>query len=74
MEFEWDQEKRIANLFRRGIDLEGAKWIFSSFTSEESDDREDYGEDRWKAIGIANGTEVVVVYADVRLGDKIIRR
>ncbi len=39
--------------------------IFSGPTVEKVDDRNDYGEIRVYAIGIVNGVEITVIYADV---------
>lgn len=74
MEFEWDPEKRRTNLLRHGVDFEAAKKIFDFFVFQKLDDREDYGEERWIAIGLADGRELYVVYSDVRRDNATVRR
>jgi len=44
MEFEWDQQKRKANLQKLGIDFTRAIQIFKGDTAQTHDDRKDYGE------------------------------
>lgn len=62
MDFEWDSAKNERNIHRHGIDFEFAKLIFAEATLERIDDRRDYGEVRWIAIGAVGGLEVTVVY------------
>ncbi len=62
MNFEWDEAKRAANIQIHGVDFVRAARIFSNPILERLDDREDYGEDRWIAIGLADDTYLVVVY------------
>jgi uncharacterized protein len=53
------------NLACHGIAFEDAIGIFEGPTLEKVDDRFDYGEIRVYAIGVVNGLEVTVIYADV---------
>lgn len=62
MKFEWDEQKRAANLVKHGIDFECAKLIFEGQTLEGMDERRDYGEERIGAYGIADGELLFVVY------------
>lgn len=62
MEFEWDDEKARSNLQGHGVDFRDAAQIFAGPTVEYFDDREDYGEDRFKAYGLHDGTVYVVIY------------
>jgi len=48
----------------RGIAFEDAKRVFEGLTVERIDDRFDYGEVRVYAIGLVNGIEITVIYAD----------
>jgi uncharacterized protein len=66
MRFEWDQAKNQRNVTERGIAFADAARIFEGPTVEALDTREDYGEDRFIAIGTASGIELVVVYAERR--------
>jgi hypothetical protein len=62
--FEWDPAKSDANLRARGFDFAFAAQIFDSPTVEVEDRREDYGERRFVAIGLADGRYPTVVYTD----------
>ena len=61
--FEWDEEKRLVNLAKHGIDFERATRIFDGPTLESPDERRDYGEQRIGAYGMADGEVLFVVYA-----------
>ncbi len=53
-QFEWDDEKAAENHSRHGISFETAIEIFKDpFAVERLDDREDYGEERFVLIGMA---------------------
>ena len=62
MLFEWDERKRQSNLQNHGIDFVRAAKMFRNPILERLDDREDYGEDRWIAIGHWENYYMVVVY------------
>jgi uncharacterized protein (DUF4415 family) len=62
MTFEWDEQKRLANLARHGIDFAMARLIFAGPTLEFRDDRRDYGETRIGAYGEVSGVVLLVVY------------
>lgn len=63
MEFEYDEDKSQANLDNRGFDFVFAARVFNDEACvEEIDDRFDYGEDRFKAIGMIDEMIYVVVY------------
>ena len=62
MTFEWDEQKRLANLAKHGVDFEAAKLIFDGPTLEFPDDRRDYGEKRIGAYGEVAGAVLFVVY------------
>lgn len=64
MRFSWDARKSAANLALRGFDFAFATLIFDGLTLERVDDREDYGESRIIAIGLADGIHLTVVYTD----------
>jgi uncharacterized DUF497 family protein len=64
MRYTWDDDKNRANLDRHGIAFEDAQRIFEGPTVEKVDDRFDYGEIRVYAIGLVNGVEITVIYAD----------
>ena len=74
MEFAWDPRKSEANLEARGFDFAFATPIFEGPTLEREDRRQDYGERRIVAVGLAQGIPLTVVYTDRRSGDRVERR
>jgi uncharacterized protein len=64
MKYSWDKDKNCRNIERHGIAFEDAKRIFDGSTLERVDDRFDYGETRFYAIGLVNGLEITVIYTD----------
>ena len=64
MNFEWDEEKRRANIIVRGLDFADSWEIFEGPMLTGLDDRENYGEDRWIAIGLLKGIVVVIVFTE----------
>jgi uncharacterized protein len=70
MRYTWNQAKNRRNLRLHGIAFEDAIRIFEGPTLEKLDDRFDYGEDRIYAIGLVNGLEVTVIYADTENNER----
>lgn len=64
MRFLWDRRKSETNLTRRGFDFAFATLIFDGPTVERTHDRQDYGEKRVIALGIADDIPLTVVYTD----------
>ena len=62
MDFEWDEEKNKANIRKRGFDFADAWEIFEAPMQTALDLREDYGEVRWKGIGLLGNRIVVVIF------------
>lgn len=62
MQFEWDENKRQANIEKHGIDCADAVKIFDGFVSSQEDLRADYGEKRYVTIGLLEGVEVAVIH------------
>ena len=71
MHFEWSSAKARLNLQLHGVAFEDATRIFDGRILEVADTREDYGEDRFIAVGVMFGTEIVVVYTPT--GEDVIR-
>jgi hypothetical protein len=69
--FEWDKRKNTANIRNHGIDFLDAALIFENPTIEAVDDREDYGEVRYAALGLSGEMVLHVVYT--RLGENVVR-
>jgi uncharacterized protein len=57
-----DEEKNAANIRNHGIDFLDAALIFENPTIEAVDDRADYGEVRYIALGLSRETVLQVVY------------
>ncbi len=60
--FEWGEDKPTANLRARGVDFLRAVRIFRGPVLAVADDRNAYGEVRWRALGEAEGEYFLVVY------------
>lgn len=73
MRFEWDAAKNKQNIKKHGFDLADAQTLFfgSAPLFVSLDASEDYGEDRWKGIGVLEGVVVVVVVFAERGEDTI---
>lgn len=65
MQFEWDEKKNAVNARKHGIRFEDAVRIFEGDTVENLDEGSN-DEERWIAIGVTAGAEVVVVYVEKR--------
>ncbi|HPA45841.1 MAG TPA: BrnT family toxin [bacterium] len=62
MDYEWNEDKNRFNLAKHGIDFADAIRVFDGPTVEYMDDRTDYGEPRFIALGSVHSAEIVVVY------------
>ncbi|SEA04411.1 BrnT family toxin [Alkalimonas amylolytica] len=70
MHFEWDDAKNLVNIRKHGIDFADVTDIFNHPMLAMPDKREEYGEERWIAIGWIHALIGVVVYTE-RQGDVI---
>jgi len=64
MKFEWDEQKRITNARKHGIDFHDAIEIFAGDTVMMEDDRFDYGERRFVSLGLLRGRVITVVHTE----------
>ncbi|MEZ5424403.1 MAG: BrnT family toxin [Pyrinomonadaceae bacterium] len=64
MEFDWDENKRKANLRNHGIDFVGIDEVFEGETITILDDRFDYGEQRFVTFGMLEGRVVAVAHTE----------
>jgi len=71
LEFEWDETKARINLEKHKVSFLTAAAIFSNERLERIDDREEYGELRWIALGRVDDEVYRVVYT--WRGDILIR-
>ena len=62
LKFEWHDAKAEANLEAHGVSFDLATTVFKDpFAIERLDDREDYGEQRFVIIGMAEGHVLLFV-------------
>jgi uncharacterized protein len=61
-DLEWDEDKNESNFDKHGIDFETAMLIWEGRTVEQVDDRRDYGEPRFIALGMVEDRVLAVVY------------
>ena len=65
LKFECDKSKAKDNYAKHGVSFELAKKVFKDpFAVEFLDDRQDYGEERFVTIGIADGHILYVAYTE----------
>ncbi len=74
-EFDWDEEKNASNvIYHDGLSFEVAAtiWFHPDRVLDIPDERFDYGEDRWIALGpLPHDERLVVVVAYCDRSDKI---
>lgn len=67
MEFEWDEAKASSNLKKHGIDFTDAILIFADInTVYLLNETMNYGEERFKAIGLVKSRVLVVICVERR--------
>jgi uncharacterized DUF497 family protein len=59
-QFEWNEEKRLSNIKERGVDFRDAALIFEGPVIIKEDNRENYGEPRFRALGKVDNYYYVV--------------
>ena len=63
MKFEWSTDKAEANLQKHRVSFEDAARVFLDQNRIETfDGRDEYGEDRWKTVGLVEPAILAVVY------------
>jgi len=62
MQYEWDENKRLANLVRHKVDFAEAIDFQWDSALETIDNRQNYGEKRWIALGLIGKRLYVMVY------------
>ncbi len=62
MKYEWDENKRVANLAKHDVDFIDAEHFDWSSAMEASDDRFNYSEERWVALGFIGNRLLVLTY------------
>lgn len=64
MDFEWDENKRRSNIEKHRVDLLDAVLIFEDLVVTGPDNRADYGEPRFKSIGMVDGICYVLIHSE----------
>ncbi len=64
MKFEWDEQKRLINLQRHGIDFADVWRVFENETFTRIDERYDYGEIRYSSLGLLFGEIIFVSHVE----------
>ncbi|MFP3911842.1 MAG: BrnT family toxin [Desulfobacteraceae bacterium] len=62
MKYEWDAKKNAANRIKHGLDFSEAEAFCWDTAIETVDDRADYGEERWIALGLIGDRVHVMIY------------
>ena len=62
MKFEWDEEKRLANVVKHGVDFTDACRLFEGPFMIMTDNRRDYGEIRNIAFGYVESRLIAVAF------------
>jgi len=71
IEFEWDEKKRRANIYKHGIDFACAEELFEGPMFFEADKKENYGELRFFGLGLVGDRVIMVSYTN--RSEKVIR-
>ncbi|CAN7412899.1 BrnT family toxin [Rhizobium sp. LjRoot30] len=70
LEFEWEEQKAVANLAKHGVGFAAASAVFHDPFALDIEERSmDYGELRRRIIGVGNGIFLTVIYTE--RGDKV---
>lgn len=70
MDFDWDENKRVINLRKHGVDFVDVPLIFDGDTVTVEDNRYNYGEQRFVTFGLLQGMVIAVVHTE---NDRLIR-
>jgi hypothetical protein len=64
MSYEWDEQKRLVNVKKHGIDFIDVPEVFDDDVVIIPDERFDYGKTRFILMGILKSQVVVVAYTE----------
>jgi len=63
MNIEWDEPKNQLNIKKHGVDFNYAAYVFHDDNRVEYEDvRKDYGEIRYKVVGMVEGEILTLIY------------
>ena len=63
--FEWDERKRHGNLCKHGLDFADCATVFDGLTLTVRDERFNYGEVRYKTLGLLNWRVVYIAHTEL---------
>jgi uncharacterized protein len=72
MQFEWDEDKRKANLKAHGLDFIDAPRVFAGPTFTFEDDRFAYQEQRFVSLGLLAGIAVALVHTESPVAIRVV--
>jgi uncharacterized DUF497 family protein len=72
MNFKWDEDKNQKNIEKHGLHFHDAELVFAGKVVTFSDDRNDYGEERFITLGELMNRVVVVVHTQRHFTMRII--
>jgi uncharacterized DUF497 family protein len=72
MQYEWDEDKRNANLKFHALDFVDAPMVFSGPTFTFEDDRFTYQEQRFVSLGLLKGIPVAIVHTESPIAIRLI--
>jgi uncharacterized DUF497 family protein len=72
MKFEFEPAKNKANIAKHGVDMALVTEFEFDTAIEQVDDRMDYGETRWQALGFLNSRLHSLVYTERRKAIRVI--
>jgi uncharacterized protein len=64
MRFTWNEIKRQSNLKKHGLDFADAAEVLGQPVVYQLDDRQDYGEERWRVYGRLRGLTIAMVVVE----------
>lgn len=64
MKFIWDEDKRLANIKKHGVDFRDAAELFRGPVLVQMDNRQDYGEDRYIAFGFIQRRVMAMAFTE----------
>jgi hypothetical protein len=65
MKYEWDENKRLENIRKHGIDFVGCEAVFDGYTRTNEAVRFPYSEHRFITLGLLEGRVVVVAHTEM---------
>ena len=63
MNFQWDERKNQGNIRKHGFDFQDAERVFTGPVLIVADERRDYGEVRFTALGFLEDVLVFIAYS-----------